>query len=234
MNRFLFPIVVLSLLLSCSKPAPKQEEQPEPEPEPTFYMDHEYVDLGLPSGILWAACNVNAALPGESGDYFAWGELEPKENYDWTTYKYCDGKASKMTKYCQSTNFGEVDYKTVLEPSDDVAAVEWGGNWRMPTQLERSELVLNCKFSLSYKDGNNVLKITGPNGNSIYVPTAGYRLQKEILYGGECCYFWTSTLYSAESCYSYCIFAKYNFSGWDKEFRCIGMPVRPVFVPEGE
>ena len=94
------------------------------------HKGHEYVDLGLPSGLKWATCNVGADSPEEYGDYFAWGEVEPKATYDWSTYKYCAGSSSTMTKYCNSSDYGKdgfSDEKTVLELKDDAATVNWGG-----------------------------------------------------------------------------------------------------------
>ena len=88
---------------------------------------HEYVDLGFPSGLKWATCNVGANNPWEYGGYYAWGETEEKSNYDWSTYKWCNGSKDTMTKYCTDSSYGTVDNKTVLEPEDDVAHVKWGG-----------------------------------------------------------------------------------------------------------
>ena len=94
---------------------------------------HEWVDLGLPSGTLWATCNVGANSPEEYGDYFAWGETTTKSSYSWSTYKYCKGSSSTMTKYCTSSYYGTVDNKTELEPSDDAATANWGSEWQMPS-----------------------------------------------------------------------------------------------------
>ena len=82
---------------------------------------HEYVDLGLPSGLLWATCNVGATKPEEYGDYFAWGETEPKSTYNWSTYKYCNGSSTSLTNYCTNSSYGTVDNKTILEAADDAA-----------------------------------------------------------------------------------------------------------------
>ena len=100
-------------------------------------------------------------------DYFAWGETEPKETYSWATYKWCDGTDANITKY------NTADGKTILEPADDAAQVHWGGNWRMPTKEELQELIDSCQWervTLNSVIGN---KITGPNGNSIFIPAAG-------------------------------------------------------------
>ena len=108
---------------------------------------HEYVDLGL--SVNYATCNVGATTPEEYGDYFAWGEVEPKETYTWENYKYCDGSSTTLTKYCNKSNYGNngfTDTKTVLDPEDDAAIANWGGAWRMPTYDEFSELKNNCTW----------------------------------------------------------------------------------------
>ncbi|MDD6782411.1 MAG: hypothetical protein PUD89_05750, partial [Bacteroidales bacterium] len=101
---------------------------------------HEYVDLGLPSGLKWATCNVGATAPEAYGDYYAWGETTTKSTYEWSTYKWCDGSYDTQTKYCTSSSYGTVDNKTVLDLADDAARANWGGAWRMPTDEEWTEL----------------------------------------------------------------------------------------------
>ena len=105
---------------------------------------HDYVDLGLPSGTKWATCNVGATAPEEYGDYFAWGETEPKTTYNWDTYKWCNGSEDTFTKYNTKSSYGTVDNKTQLELADDAARANWGGQWRMPTDAEWTELCKNC------------------------------------------------------------------------------------------
>ncbi len=108
------------------------------------FNGHDYVDLGLPSGTFWATCNVGAMNPEDYGDYFAWGETEPKSYYDWSTYKYCNGSSSTITKYCSDSEYGTVDNKYTLEAIDDAATVNWGGDWRIPTIEEQAELTGAC------------------------------------------------------------------------------------------
>ena len=135
---------------------------------------HVAVDLGL--SVKWATCNVGAEKPEEYGDYFAWGEVEPKEKYDWTTYLYCKGNRTTMTKYCNDSNYGYngfTDNKTVLDPEDDAATVNWGGAWRTPTGAEMTELREQCKWTWITQNGVNGYKVVGPNGNSIFLPAAG-------------------------------------------------------------
>ena len=109
--------------------------------------NHEWVDLGLPSGTLWATCNVGANTPEEYGDYFAWGETEPKDYYGWNTYKWCNGSRYTLTKYCTDSSYGYngfVDNKAELDPEDDAAYVNWGSSWRIPTTEQQCELYENC------------------------------------------------------------------------------------------
>lgn len=131
---------------------------------------HEYVDLGLPSGIKWATCNIGATSPEEYGDYFAWGETTPTTDDSWSSYKYCNGSINTLTKYCTSSSYGTVDNKTILEPEDDAAHVNWGGDWRMPTKEEQDELRNNCTWTWTTMNGVNGYRVTGTNGNSIFFP----------------------------------------------------------------
>jgi hypothetical protein len=137
---------------------------------------HEYVDLGLPSGTLWATCNVGANAPEVYGDYFAWGETAPKETYDCSTYRYCNGSENTLTKYCNNANYGYngfTDTLNALEATDDVAIANWGSDWRMPTYEEFVELKNNCTKVWTTLNGVNGNLLTGPNGNSIFLPVAG-------------------------------------------------------------
>ena len=93
--------------------------------------------------VKWATCNVGATKPEEYGDYFAWGETDPKSTYDWSTYKYCNGSSSTLTKYNTDNSQGTVDNKTTLDLSDDAARANWGDSWRMPTDAELTELRSN-------------------------------------------------------------------------------------------
>ena len=140
--------------------------------------DHDYVDLGLPSGTLWATCNVGAITPEEYGDYFAWGETQPKDIYDWSTYQYCMGTDHTLTKYCNNSEYGYngfTDTLTILLPEDDAATANWGDGWRMPTQTEWRELLDNTTHTWTAQNGVNGRLFTGSNGNSIFLPAAGYR-----------------------------------------------------------
>ena len=166
--------------------------------DPNVNEEHEYVDLGLPSGTLWATMNIGANSPEEYGDYFAWGETEPKENYDWSTYKWCNGSENTMTKYCTYGYYGAVDGKTELEPEDDAASVNWGASWRMPTVEQLQELIDNCTWTSMQQNGVNGRLVTGPNGNTIFLPAAGSRQNSSLNNAGSrgCCL--SRMLYSSE------------------------------------
>ena len=188
---------------------------------------HEYVDLGL--SVKWATCNVGANSPEEYGDYFAWGETEPKSIYDFSTYKYCNGSDITLTKYNYSSSKGTVDNKTTLELSDDAARANWGGSWRMPTTAEQDELRENCTWTWTTQNGVYGYKVTSKsNGNSIFLPAAGFL--DSVLYsaGSDGCY-WSSSLYMYDDPN---VADKLGFNsslvGWYGDYRCYGLSVRPV------
>lgn len=140
---------------------------------------HEYVDLGLPSGTLWATCNIGADTVEEFGDYFAWGETEPKELYDWKSYQYGRfiHERYELNKYCTDSAYGFnglVDNLTVMEPDDDVARTCWGEGWRMPTIGEWEELFLNTTGVWTTLNDVKGWRCTASNGNSLFLPAAGY------------------------------------------------------------
>lgn len=153
---------------------------------------HEYVDLGL--CVKWATCNVGASKPEEYGDYFAWGETTSKTTYNYSWYKWCNGSYNTFTKYCTDSSDGTVDNNTVLDQEDDAAAVNWGGNWRMPTAHEMEELVDNCTWTLTTQNDVNGYQVKGPNGNSIFLPVAGLRTDSSIDRAGSIGCYWSSLL----------------------------------------
>jgi hypothetical protein len=187
-----------------------------------------YVDLGLPSGIKWAVCNVGAEYPWGYGGYYAWGEIEEKEDYCWETYEWCNGSSSTMTKYCTDSNYGTVDNKTVLDPEDDVAHVKWGGSWRMPTLDELKELKNNCTWQWATQNGVNGYKVTGANGNSIFLPAAGYCYGTDLYGSGSGGCYWSSSLDGSGSDYAYSLYFYGGNCDWDYGYRCRGRSVRPV------
>lgn len=159
-------------------------------------IDHEYVDLGLPSGTLWATCNVGANAPEEYGDYFAWGETQPKDYYDWSTYQYCNGSQNTLTKYCDVSSYGYnnfTDELTTLLPEDDAATANWGNVWRMPTREEWQELCNNTTVTWTNQDGVNGYLFTASNGNSIFLPAAGCRVESNLNYAASFGFYWSSS-----------------------------------------
>ena len=154
-----------------------------------------YVDLGLPSGTLWATCNIGADAPEQYGDHFAWGEIQPKNNYSWEEYQFCEGSENTLTKYCYDAEYGYngyVDELTILLPEDDAATVYWGEDWRMPTREEWEELMNNTSATATVRNGVNGWLFTSENGNSLFLPSAGRR--KDTGYYTGDLYYWSSTL----------------------------------------
>lgn len=186
------------------------------------------VDLGLPSGTLWADRNVGAATVEAYGDYFAWGETEPKSQYDWSTYKWCNGSYNTQTKYCTDSSIGTVDGKTVLDLEDDAAYVNMGSEWRMPTVAEMKELLSNCTRTWTTQNGVNGYKVTGPNGNSIFLPAAGYRDYSGLINASSRGTYWTSLLLESGPNGARCFL--FNSSYYERNYRsrCFGLTVRAV------
>ena len=192
---------------------------------------HDYVDLGLPSGTLWATCNVGASSPEEYGDYFAWGETKPKSDYYWDTYKYGKGSESTMTKYCTNSYYGTVDNKTELEPSDDAATANWSSGWQMPSKEQYDELI-NSSYTTTTqitKNGVYGTKITSKsNGNSIFLPAAGWRDGTSLDDAGSDGdgFYWSRSLVTGNSNYACCLSGT-NTHSFNRYY---GHSVRPVRV----
>ena len=169
----------------------EEEEGCEPDGE---IAGHYYVDLGLPSGVKWATCNVGASSPEDYGDYFAWGETSPKVVYDWDTYLHWndldgDGYCDYGEPTINSDISGNVQY--------DAATANWGGNWRMPTKDEMQELVDHCEWEWTQVNGVNGSKVIGPNGSCIFLPAAGLRYGTTLTNDGNYGSCWSSTPYDS-------------------------------------
>ena len=191
-----------------------------------FENGHEYVDLGL--SVKWATMNVGASSPEGYGDYFAWGETEPKDVYEMSTYKWCNGSATTLTKYNTSSSYGTVDNKTTLELSDDAARANWGGSWRMPTDAEMTELREQCTWSWTTQNGVNGYKVTSKsNGNSIFLPAAGYRDDRSLDDAGSYGHYWSSSL-NTSPYYAWHVYFHSGVVSRDNCWRYYGFPVRPV------
>ena len=158
----------------------------------------EWVDLGLPSGLLWAKCNLGANSPEEYGDYFAWGETQPKEAYGWNTYHYCtvddQGDLQMLTKYNTSSTYGTVDSLTTLEAMDDAATAALGTGARTPTKEEWEELINNTTVEWTTMNGVNGRKFTASNGDSLFLPAAGFHLGTAFLDADNYGHYWSATL----------------------------------------
>ena len=161
-----------------------------------WFGGYMWVDLGLPSGLKWAAFNVGANSPEVYGDRYAWGETETKATYSWNNYKWCEGKRfetyggpTDFTKYCTSSRWGTIDRKTVLEPEDDAATVNWGGAWRMPTYEECKELKDNCTwiYTADYKGTGvgGLIGISKFNANFVFIPGDNDKLYYSSTLGGS-------------------------------------------------
>ncbi|MBP5558485.1 MAG: Ig-like domain-containing protein [Bacteroidales bacterium] len=190
----------------------------------------EAVDLGLPSGTKWATFNVGASKPEDYGDYFAWGETEPKSNYSWSTYKFelGTGYQGPFSKYVTKSSYGTVDNKTVLDPEDDAAHVNWGGSWRMPTLEECDELINKCTWTWTTQNGVNGRLVTGPNGKSIFLPAAGYRYGASLYDAGSDGNCWSSSLSTGGPDEAWCVDFYSGRVTRGNYGRCRGQSVRPV------
>ena len=192
---------------------------------------HEWVDLGLPSGLLWATCNVGADVPEEYGDYFAWGETSSKSTYDWSNYKYANGDNNTITKYCNNSDYGNngfIDTLTILQSGDDPASANWGSGWRTPTKAQWDELQANTINQWIKRNGVKGRLFTAANGNTLFLPAAGYRKDLSHIVADVSGYYWSSLLYTYPSFASYLSFDSEYCGIGDKKLRCFGFSVRPV------
>lgn len=192
-----------------------------------------WVDLGLPSGLLWATCNLGASSPEQYGDYYAWGETTTKEVYDWSTYRYCTvdaaGGLQTLTKYNTSTSYGTPDNLTTLQAMDDAATAALGSGARMPTSAEWQELINNTTVEWTTMNGVNGRKFTAANGNSLFLPAAGCRDGSELYDAGSYGYYWSSSLHAD---YPYDAWNFYFYEGYQIMYynsrRYYGQSVRAV------
>ena len=189
---------------------------------------YDYVDLGLPSGLKWAAYNVGATKPEEYGCYYAWGETEEKSHYGWDTYSLCSSGENTLTKYCAENYYGAADDRKTLERSNDVAQVKWGGSWRMPTTEELQELSSKCVWEWTVLNDVNGYKITGPNGNSIFLPAAGCRYSARLEGVGKLGFYMSGSLYPNNSNYGSLLYFSRVSYDCHCNYRYFGHVVRPV------
>ena len=198
MKKLLLSVLALTLVVGCGNTDKKKDSNPSHE-------GHEYVDLGL--SVKWATCNIGAENPEDYGNYYAWGETSTKSSY--------------LGDNCTTWNKRMEDIKGT---NHDVAFVEWGGNWRMPTKEEFNELLEKCEWE---RIGNGCYKVTGPNGNSIYLPAAGYRRGETLYYDVEGGGYWSSTPYSEYNQDAFRLnLGNLHAVVWSARY--VGYPVRPV------
>ena len=172
---------------------------------------HQYVDLGLSSGLKWATCNVGADSPEDYGNYYAWGETETKAEYTQDN----------------SVTFGQQLNDISGNAQYDAATANWGGSWRMPTKDEIRELIYNCNWTPETQNGVDGFKVTGNNGNYIFIPASGYRDGSSLYIYGEC-YYWSSTprQYGVE--FANILYSDTEFQSEDVNYRYRGLTIRPV------
>ncbi len=183
---------------------------------------HEWVDLGL--SVKWATCNVGASSPSDYGGYYAWGETSTKSSYEWSNCFDClDSTGDSWGTYKRGG-------QTRITPSSghDTARENWGGTWRMPTEAEIEELFSKCKWTWTSKNGHNGYTVTGPNGNSIFLPAAGCR-NGTVTYGvGKYGEYWSSTLDTSFSFSARSLYFNSDVHVTNGSYRFYGQSVRPV------
>jgi hypothetical protein len=199
---------------------------------------HEWVNLGLPSGLLWAVCNVGANTSEDYGFYFAWGEITTRGAYGSAEeYKWCElfseNLTERLTKYNTIGSYGIVDNKTVLDLSDDAAHTNWGGSWRMPSPEEWNELQNNCTWTFTRQNDVTGYKVTSiKNGNSIFLPAAGYKNNNSIFQDKRRGLYWSSSICESDPRNAWFLFFDASTIGCYGKFeRWSGITVRPVCRP---
>ena len=188
----------------------------------------DWVDLGLPSGLLWATRNVGATSPEDYGDYFAWGETTPKSVYSGITYIY-SRDYDQLTKYCNNSDYGYngfTDNLTILQPGDDAATANYGG--RTPTKEEWEELINNTTVTWTTQNGVNGRLFTGTNGNSLFLPAAGFREYFSLDDAGSYGYYWSSSLHTDDPDGAWDFGFDSGYQGMNGSLRYCGLSVRAV------
>ena len=179
------------------------------------------IDLGLPSGTKWACCNVGASSPEAYGSYYAWGETEEKDTYDWSSYAHCDG--SQFT--CHDLG------NEIIGKSNDVAQIQWGGTWLMPTQEHIEELLNNCTHEWTMMNGVKGVKFTSKTNNSfIFLPAAGKRYDSVLGETGVKGNYWTSTQDNSSNAFAYCLCFDAVLTYCSDLPRNNGVSIRPVIA----
>ncbi|MBE6328196.1 MAG: hypothetical protein E7077_14315 [Bacteroidales bacterium] len=183
---------------------------------------NDVVDLGLPSGTIWSICNIGAVKPEDYGYYFAWGERREKVSFDKSTYTWIDSRSKSFLKYTP-----ENDYR-VLDSKDDAATVNWGEDWRTPTDEEINELIDFCQYSWTEINGVKGARFTGANGKSIFFPAAGFRIGSGVSGADSYGYYWSSSVRVGLEDYAHYLNVYSDKATSDNIDRFLGLPIRPV------
>ena len=200
MKKLLLITALLCVLCSCEEKALTGTHE-----------GHEWVDLGLPSGLKWATCNVGASLPEDYGNYYAWGETNTKTEY------------TKDNSVSRRKSWGDI----ATSSDRDAARANWGGSWRMPTEAEFQELRETCTWTWITRNGNQGYKVTGPNGKSIFLPAAGFRNDVKLRRADEYGCYWSSSPHTSKVSARYLYFHK-RAKRVNSYHRYHGFSVRPV------
>ena len=219
MKKLMKAVAALMLMTAVVYPAESMNAQ--------THKGHDYVDLGLPSGTLWATCNVGASQPEGFGNYYSWGETRTKTVYGWENYKQSNG-ANKLTKYCTDSQYGNnsfTDRLTNLQTSDDPAA-SWGNGWHSPTKAQWEELLNNTTNSWTTRRGVQGFLFTARNGRQLFLPAAGCRNNSELISPGG--HYWSSSLYIDTPVYAWEFVFDSSDSFVAANYRYNGLSVRPV------
>ena len=229
MKRYFAFLVILALVGACATTADAKRRvhrKAKPKAKTTATVTitgraqgHDYVDMGLPSGTLWATMNVGASSPEDYGDYFAWGETAPKSVYNLNTYKWCNGDYDQLTKYCTDSDLGYngfVDNKTELDLEDDAATANWGSGWRMPSLTQIQELIDSCTSEWTTINGvDGRLFKSKKNGASLFFPAAGYRWSGGLNGLGSYGNYWSRTLYAGAPGSAYELLFSSGYVTWN-------------------
>lgn len=184
----------------------------------------DHVDLGLPSGTMWATCNIGANQPEENGSYYAWGEFVTKLKYDWDNYAIC---WVFLNKYNINDKYGKVDNLTELELLDDAANQNWGNEWQIPSDTQWEELFTSCKWQWTKEKGVMGYKVIGANGNSLFLPVTGCFRGDKLVGSKHLGGYWSRTLFSVPSD-AWSLFFYPDDVDLTNCMRYLGLCIRPV------
>lgn len=217
----------------------EKEEPSSGDEQGNVLNGHEWMDLGLPSGTLWATTNVGSDTPEGYGDYFAWGEVETKKNFNVDNYSHGQGTEG-FTKYVPKDSRDPYGYHHQyddilhLDVADDVASVLWGDGWRIPDYGQMKELIACCTWEWTKQNAKYGYKVYGPNGQFIFLPAAGFRTASRQMGAGAEGFYWTRSLYAPVPDLAYGFYFCATMDYMSKSVRPDGQTIRPVRVDVSE